>query len=132
MIQTNNIRILFIIILLSLDEFHLLEAFINFDGNAFKKVGEGWGKGSGTNTSGFSALLSGYFYNTFMYKGSLTIFWTTSLYNSTGSIDICPTGFNDIIYDGHSLKTDGFSIRCLKDHSFEDDEHILSRCSNYA
>ncbi|MCB9250262.1 MAG: hypothetical protein H6613_17780 [Ignavibacteriales bacterium] len=42
----------------SRSEFETLKNEVGSDGNALKAIGEGNGNGLGTNTSGFSALLS--------------------------------------------------------------------------
>jgi len=42
-----------------------LRGAVNFDCNELKAVEQGTGKGAGTNTSGFSALLGGYSHSYF-------------------------------------------------------------------
>jgi len=74
------------------DEFATLKATVNNDGNALKAIGQGTGVGVGTNTSGFSALISGsrhyaaYFNNLHTY----TYFWMSQQYDSdnSGSLDL--------------------------------------------
>ncbi|MCK9426033.1 MAG: T9SS type A sorting domain-containing protein [Ignavibacteriaceae bacterium] len=96
-----------------------LKASVNNDGNALKEVGEGTGSGIGTNTSGFSALLSGHrsSYGFFEFLATSTRFWSSTKYSTTAaffmalSSDINATSFNDV------NKSYGFSIRCLKDEN---------------
>jgi uncharacterized protein (TIGR02145 family) len=100
----------------TLTEFQTLSNTVSGDGNALKAIGQGTGDGSGTNTSGFSALLSGaryrdgYFYLLGLYSG----YWISTEYESNAY-------FLDLIHDGsvidlgEQFKNNGFSIRCLQD-----------------
>ncbi len=98
-------------------ELSTLYDIVNHDGNALKAVGQGTGGGAGTNTSGFSALLSGYrgnngYFNTI---GGYTYFWSSSQYDAThaSNVDLYSNGSG--IYFYHDNKEDGFSVRCLQD-----------------
>jgi uncharacterized protein (TIGR02145 family) len=106
-------------------EFETLIAFVNNDGNKLKAVGEGIDPGTGTNTSGFSALLAGYGYENgnngvgfALSLGFTTYFWSSSL---TQGNDILPGNFNiyfnhpKIVVDYNYKKNNAFSIRCIKD-----------------
>ncbi len=100
-------------------EFEILAAAVNSDGNALKALGQGTGIGAGTNTSGFSALLSGYRESggSFNSLAQLTEFWVSEAshfnqimeqtlvlrYNSPN----CELGIEYISY--------GLSVRCVKD-----------------
>ena len=84
--------------------------------NALKAVGQGTGGGTGSNISGFSALLSG---NSdtiggFGYLNVSTYFWSsTEIINNGWGLYL--TDDNDYIYFGSTNGNYGFSIRCLKD-----------------
>jgi uncharacterized protein (TIGR02145 family) len=103
----------------NLNEFDTLTATVNQDGNALKAIGQGYAQsgGTGTNTSGFSALLAGSrdYDGGFYGLGNTTFFWSSTesytfdayylyLYTSDSGIYL--------IYYG---KADGFSVRCVKD-----------------
>ena len=100
-------------------EFDTLASTVGGDANALKAIGQGGtGAGAGTNTSGFSALLSGYrnLYGYFSSLGYVTYFWS-----STGgsSYDACSM---NLFYDDSNVyvyffasRGYGFSVRCVKD-----------------
>jgi uncharacterized protein (TIGR02145 family) len=69
----------------TLAEFETLKATVNNDGNALKAIGQGTGDGAGTNTSGFSALLTGLrsVYGDFNGLGFTTDFWSSTEYSIT-------------------------------------------------
>lgn len=92
-------------------------------GQQIKKT-SGWPKyDNGTNTSGFSAIPGGYRLpdntaaaGTFLYKGLLAGWWTSSAVN--GVLPWYRSVFNNpgLIIDRSGYdKTAGFSIRCVKD-----------------
>lgn len=97
-------------------ELNTLNIAVSGDGNALKEIGQGTGAGQGTNTSGFSALIGGYFYFGGYYdSGISTDFWSSSendiyttnyIYLFSWSGDITLT-INDKAY--------GYSVRCIKD-----------------
>jgi uncharacterized protein (TIGR02145 family) len=105
----------------SLNEFDTLTNTVNKDGNALKAIGQGYAQsaGTGTNLSGFSALLAGYHYyfiNYYSNSGQNSYFWSSTGYSP---IYACNPLFLDL-NDGHInqneyLKGDGFSVRCVKD-----------------
>jgi len=85
---------------------------------ALKAIGQGSGSDTGTNTSGFSALLAGSRnYNVYFYGlGIYTYFWSSTEYNNSYyafylSLDTIGSNI-DLDYDG---KVFGFSVRCVKD-----------------
>jgi uncharacterized protein (TIGR02145 family) len=94
-------------------EFETLVKVVNDEANALKAVGQG----TGTNTSGFSALLAGdRITNTqFPDLRDKTFLWSSS---ESGAHEAC---YFYLYYFGNdirlyaSAKEDGFSIRCLKD-----------------
>ncbi len=64
----------------SRSEFDTLSAFVGGDGNSLKEVGQGLGGGWGTNTSGFSALLAGGFWEgSFSRLGNVGSFWSSTI-----------------------------------------------------
>lgn len=102
-------------------EFNDLYSSVGGDGNAIKAIGQGYGSGAGTDTSGFSALLGGNkeysAYWTFMHLTMRGHFWSSSLRVSDSYVyriflwddrpDISPFQSN--------VFTLGFSVRCIKD-----------------
>ena len=88
------------------------------DGNALKAIGQGTGAGAGTNTSGFSALLSGCRYHdgNFLSLGYYTTFWSsTELYNYSAYNMYVYYYYGDVNVFYNGLKGSGFSVRCVKD-----------------
>ncbi|MFH0734555.1 MAG: FISUMP domain-containing protein [bacterium] len=98
-------------------EFETLKATVYDDGNELKAVGQGTSYGAGTNTSGFSALLSGYngIYGYFGGLGNNAFFWSSTVYDSGGVYYISLGKNGSGIGLINSSKYNGFSIRCLKD-----------------
>lgn len=98
------------------EDFMVLLANVNYDGNALKALGEGTGTGVGTNSSGFSALLSGYRYlgNFFLLNNNAS-FWSSDENNNLTAYNIALLAdkYNVTFYT--SDKSDGFCIRCIKD-----------------
>lgn len=100
-------------------EFQILEFTVGSDGNSLKEVGQGFGSGEGTNTSGFSALLAGYLDldETFNSLGTETYFWSSTIepptflryYLHLGG------GYSNIGLD-YAADQMGFSIRCIKNN----------------
>lgn len=94
-------------------EFETLRSTVNDDGNALKSVGQG----SGTNSSGFSALFAGYRHNdgNFYNLGSYPYFWSSTeinIYRAYG-LFLYNNGSNSNL--GYYNKEDGFSVRCVQD-----------------
>jgi uncharacterized protein (TIGR02145 family) len=97
---------------------------VNNDGNALKAIGQGSGRGAGTNTSGFSALLAGWFYSYppqqggrhgFIYLGEYTQFWSAKSDSGVNGWYLM------LEYDGpgatlwYDKDYTGKSVRCIKD-----------------
>lgn len=97
-------------------EFDTLAAAVNNDGNALKEVGEGTGAGTGTNTSGFSALLAGdrRLDGSFLDLNDYTNFWTSETNNSSNANYIYLSKSNADIGKFNFNKDYGFSVRCVK------------------
>ena len=100
-------------------EFETLYDNVDKNGNALKEIDQGTGKGAGTNTSGFSALLAGYRYvdGSFYDLGYSTDFWNST--QQTGSI---ARNLYLSRYDSYFVitlynygKEYGFAVRCMKD-----------------
>jgi uncharacterized protein (TIGR02145 family) len=96
------------------EEFDTLITVVHSDGNALKQIGQG----QGTNTSGFSALLSGENeFTSFYYLGNNTNFWSSNFFKWwTGPIG----GYNITIWDNNNINSIvlkapyGISVRCVK------------------
>jgi uncharacterized protein (TIGR02145 family) len=98
-------------------EYQILGATVSGDGNALKEIGQGTGAGAGTNTSGFSALLSGYrTASGFFVNLGYTYFWSSQEYNADNAYYLHLYDIASVIILGSSTDEDyGFSVRCLKD-----------------
>lgn len=98
-------------------EFQTLSATVGGNGNALKAIGQGIGGGAGTNTSGFSALLSGYRAGNgpFSDLGAATIIWSSTEYDAADANGLTLLDFNSNIYFVSHVKGSGISVRCLKD-----------------
>ena len=98
-------------------EFQTLNTTVNRDGNALKAIGQGVGYGGpGTNKSGFSALFAGIYLGpgSFGNFQSGAFFWSSTMQSTTGS-SVWYLNRNDAVIMFDKLaKTDGFSIRCIK------------------
>ncbi len=110
-------------------EFEKLIQTVKGHGNALKSIGQGIGKGSGSNESGFSAIIAGFRGNAgyFVSKGERTGFWSLTLADSsnrTSGFTIGPSPYSfwmevdnttDNIYINNNGFSYGFSVRCVKD-----------------
>ena len=95
-----------------------LKAAVDNDGNALKAIGEGSQQGTGTNTSGFSALLGGYRYALNLFGGydAYAVFWSSGLTLSDHVWGLTLSGSNSTIEVQSEIKAErAFSIRCIKD-----------------
>jgi len=95
-------------------EFQTLSTTVSADGNALKEIGQG----TGTNISGFSALLAGARYSggNFDYLGIIPFFWSSTQVSASTAITLSLDYYGSNIYsDIHAYKDYGFSVRCLKD-----------------
>lgn len=97
----------------------LLTLFMAVDGNALKAIGQGTRDGTGTNISGFSALIAGHrndgsnFYN----LGTTTTFWSSTETSTYYAFNMELNGYNSYSLGNSFNKGSGFSVRCLKDES---------------
>jgi uncharacterized protein (TIGR02145 family) len=99
-------------------EIQTLSSTVGGDGNALKAVGQGIGVGAGTNTSGFSAFLSGgrYFSDGHFYNLDYDVnFWSSTEYDSEVVRYMNLLGGGSYIYLNNNYKPSGFSVRCLED-----------------
>ena len=97
-------------------EYSTLAAVVNNDGDALKAIGQGSGLGTGTNTSGFSALLGGYrsTNQTFINVGAGTYYWTAIQSASPNAFNMyLNNSTSNILILGYYDENSGFSIRCL-------------------
>ena len=93
-------------------EFITLATTVGNDGNALKAIGQG----TGTNTSGFSALLAGYRCGgSFDFLGNNSYFWSSTEFIAAGAYDISLDGTDSGIGFNYGSKVNGFSVRCAKD-----------------
>jgi len=98
-------------------ELQTLGIAVSNDANALKAIGQGTGSGVGTNTSGFSTLLSGVRGSNgyFLHLNNFTYYWSSTELGSNDAYGMIlgyyDSGINwyDLIKDG------GFSVRCCKD-----------------
>ncbi len=98
----------------NLTELQTLVNSVGNDGNSLKAVGQG----TGTNTSGFSALLAGYrsnSYGDFNYLSTHTYFWSSTTDDVTNVYFLGIYGNGSYMYFGIHSKNVGYSVRCLKD-----------------
>ena len=98
-------------------EYQTLKAAVSNSSNALKALGQGTGSGVSNNSSGFSALVSGFRNNStgsFSLIGNNTFFWSsTEISNNAYLMNL---NRNDDIVNIYNLnKNYGFSVRCLKD-----------------
>jgi uncharacterized protein (TIGR02145 family) len=97
------------------DEFTVLIAAVNEDGNALKSIINRVDE-KGTNTSDFSVLMSG----CRLYKGEfddinyVTYFWDSTPKDTVNASDMYLTNYTGNIYQYYNDKAFGFSIRCVK------------------
>lgn len=93
-------------------EFLTLSSAVSGDQNALKAIGEG----TGTNTSGFSALLAGSQVggNTFWYLEECAYLWSSMEDGATNGVYLYLWNVGSDIGTYGTTKAKGFSIRCLK------------------
>ncbi len=115
-------------------ELQILASAVGNNGNALKAIGQGTGSGMGTNTSGFSALLSGTrnYNGNLGYLGYYTNFWSSTEYNAANASNLSLDYSYSIINFGYSYKEYGFSVRCLKDFEQQPSAPTLSSPANNA
>jgi len=97
-------------------EFQILVTDVNNDANALKAIGQGFGDGVGTNTSGFSALLAGISLEGFSYAlGQGSLFWSSTENSSNKPYGMTLEANNSSIRFLFLIKNIGGSVRCIKD-----------------
>lgn len=99
------------------EQLQALFTAVGGNSNALKAIGQGTGNGTGTNSSGFSALLAGFRSSNGVFSnlGNYAYFWSSSEY-STGDAHDMYLGLSDSdISFSNDGKDYGFSIRCAKD-----------------
>lgn len=80
----------------------------------------GWNSnGSGSNTSGFSALPGGCRYpnGSFYVLGAGGYWWSSTQFSPTNAWDRVMSSDNTIVYRFNNLKTHGFSVRCVRGYN---------------
>jgi len=94
-------------------EFQTLATTVGYDGKSLKEIGQG----NGTNTSGFSALLSGGYSLTlgFIHLGYIGYFWSSTEYSETWAHYMHLYSNTVTVHFSTDIKVDGLSVRCLKD-----------------
>lgn len=97
-----------------------LKTAVGNDGNSLKALGQGYDEGAGTNTTGFSAMLSGYRSSddTFFYGiDESGRYWTSTLYPSDATRVIYLTlyGYAGTVGISSTTKFYGFPVRCIVD-----------------
>ena len=101
-------------------EIQACSTFVNGNNTAIKAIGQGSGDGAGTNTSGYSALLAGYWHNNgyFNSLNSYGLYWNSTDFNTSNafSMTLLNTDSN-LSYNLYYSKLGGFSVRCLMDVS---------------
>jgi uncharacterized protein (TIGR02145 family) len=97
-------------------EITTLNLSIGSDGNLLKSGGQGNGAGSGTNISEFSAILAGSSGSdgSFSDLANYSYIWSSTQYNSSLSHIMTLDQVDNNIGQGQSNKSNGFSVRCLK------------------
>ena len=100
----------------SIYELNSLVAAVDSNGNALKEIGQGTGDGLGTNTSGFSALLSGYFISGYFFESELsTDFWSSTIYDELSANYVYLLSYNNSINQTYIGKDLGYCVRCVHD-----------------
>jgi uncharacterized protein (TIGR02145 family) len=109
-------------------EFYTLATTVTYDGNALKAVGQGGGAGAGTDTSGFSALISGFrsINGTFYDIGLNTNFWSSTEFNTYNAYYMYLYSNYSYIYYYFNYQEFGFSVRCVKDIAVGVDDNYKS------
>lgn len=97
-------------------EWDLLETAVNGDGNALKAIGQGVASGEGTNTSGFSAILTGFATDTnnFVQGASIAPFWSATVAANPYYRYLAYNNGN-FVEATSMLATFYFPVRCIKD-----------------
>jgi uncharacterized protein (TIGR02145 family) len=99
------------------NDFAILALQAAYTSNPLKSVGQGSGSGAGTNTTGFSGLLVGFYYvNQFFDYGNSTSFWSSLQFSTLDAYVMTLLATNNTLsYTSYGGKDFGISVRCLKD-----------------
>lgn len=100
----------------SLPEYFMLSNSVIGNSNSLKAVGQGFGSGSGNNSSGFSALLSGIRITNgnFTNLNTGTYFWSSDEYSLTFANSLSMNASDTDLGLNYHSKDLGFSVRCIK------------------
>lgn len=101
-----------------LTEFQELGEAVSYNSNALKAVRQGSRNGEGTNTSGFSALFTGYRNKNGNFIGFplITSFWSSTEHNAWYAYGVFLSSDNSALhFDYYYYKVHSFSVRCVKD-----------------
>jgi len=95
------------------EELKLLSALAGNSSTALREVGQG----TGTNISGFSAMLAGYRYDVshFYNYGEHAAFWSSTEYIATDAFYLGLRRGYSVVDLGAASEVMGFSVRCIKD-----------------
>ncbi|MCX6174876.1 MAG: T9SS type A sorting domain-containing protein [Ignavibacteriales bacterium] len=98
-------------------EFQTLSAAVNGNSNLLKAAIQPTSNGTGTNASGFSALLVGMHWTSMEFQdlGSKTTFWSSYSSQTYFAYTMVLTANNSTIDVTENGKNAGFSVRCIKD-----------------
>jgi len=98
-------------------DYEILTTSVSNNSNSLKALGQGAVAGTGTNTSGFSALLAGNRYNDgyFYDLHEAGNFWTSTEYGTGNAYRMFLYVSYTNIAINHIIKNIGFSVRCIKD-----------------
>ncbi len=92
------------------------ELYSQVNSNSLKAAGQGSGSGAGNDSTGFSALLSGYrdINELYYYKNYYTYFWSSTEFSGPIANCIILFYYDGDIYPSASYKDYGFSVRCVR------------------
>lgn len=97
-------------------ELKILQAVVNKNANSLKAIGQGTGIHSGTNTSGFAALLAGYSYSGNYYLLSYVGVFGSSTESDAQNAYMSALSNNESFIEFlNDFKDFAHSVRCLKD-----------------
>lgn len=102
-------------------EFDTLATAVRNNSNSLKAIGQGTGSGAGTDSSGFSVLLAGYYVNNANFNDMefYGYFWSSTVENDTSysneySYNMFMNNYNSSLNSYITRKLYSFSVRCLK------------------
>ncbi len=108
-------------------EFESLKETVNNNGNVIKAVGQGIDLGSGTNISGFSALLAGgkAYNGSFEYLGINAFFWSSFQYDTTYARYLGLFYNDSTISLNYGPIINAIGVRCLKSEVFTLNDSVI-------